>query len=495
MESNPTSKTIVNSKNVESVITEYSSSKQQLHKSPSISSIDTSQSACQDSASHCSNKSVSRDQSGESRDRNTVPIGNGLASQWDKFNERAFLVKFVNCPEPPLIPSVKELQSKIDRLQDNMHYRTMSYSDLKADFEYFDKTGKFAAPPETKETSIVEDLESELSKMTTYDRENSSSIADPGFSTPAVTETPLHRAMSHSVDLSKKEPITVSSIIEPNSCSNNTTESSLHPTKNQSSANSTLNQTSKTAFPSLSEPSVCKTVAESSSRPAKNQSCLDSASNGTPKAVFAEKDKATNKSKSVHAKRNGLMRVIRQRHPQCAAAGLDSLKHWSEVEKENSKFPTAPTKNASRFETSLKAYKPSVPLENPICCGRKEYEYSSKNTDLDTDSSSYTSDSDFSSNDSEYEESENDFQYSESETATSSFTMHPSSAPNYSLNQNDLIPPPPLLLQFGPTGHCFNPFLCTHPTNQDLSEAVIAHQVYHHALQHARQEVFRFCGY
>ena len=163
-----------------------------------------------------------------------------------------------------------------------------------------------------------------------------------------------------------------------------------------------------------------------------------------------------------------------RRHPQSAAAGLDFLKHWTEVENSrantNSAFQTL-SPSSSRNSHPIERSRPehSQTSFKTFCNSSANCNYRSSNNRNSAVSPSSDSDSDYTSTDSEDSSSD-----TSSEDANECF-----------------ISPPPVLYPFGSTGHCFNPYLCPHPSLAAAKEAMLSHQVYHHAMNHARKLIFR----
>lgn len=186
------------------------------------------------------------------------------------------------------------------------------------------------------------------------------------------------------------------------------------------------------------------------------------------------------KPKSNHSQ----IKQTRSRHPQSAAAGLEILKHWTKVEKitasssnaDKQKRPSINSNNScadphERVENQLNSFtppeKPTLKVKNPP---KKQ-----RNKVTRSDPSSFRSSTNMSH-------------------STSTKTDETSSSYSSSSNRNSSqfqIPAPPPLYPFGPTGHCFNPYMCSHSSLAAANEAMVSHQVYHHALNHARKFVYR----
>ena len=310
----------------------------------------------------------------------------------DEFFDKIFCE---NTSLPP-IPSLKELMSKTEHLRKNRHYLNMNYQDLKADFEYFVRTGEFAIPSTQETNSQITELESKMSFLSARGIEDSETSNDNVRTSP----------------------------------------------NNGSYVTSPVSNSTRT--PLELKPSISSTLRQ----------------NVNPKLVKHFPFKSSSKTNNFGA-------VVRKRHPQCAAAGLDSLKHWTSVEKENIRLSpkiSVPAASGTRlFDTeNTSPVQKDVDAAGDISSDDEsssdEFELTSEDSCSDSD---YSEESDLDSTDEEY-------------------------------NYYDCgIPPPPMLTQFGPTGHCFSPFLCSHPNMGNFHEAAFSHQVYHHALTHARNQVFR----
>ena len=433
-----------------------------------------------------------RDQSDTSQNETSNVLNvSSRTVEWDKFDERGFFAKFINSPDTPKIPSVKELLSKTDHLKKNKHYLTMSYKDLKTDFEHFVRTGEFTEPPKTESALNVDELESRMADLTTKNNENA----------PPSGE----RVSTNVVDVIKlsKNPLFVNSKNLPakESMNSSVTDSNLPAVSKALFLKSKTNQTSDSKGSSVMD-LKCSSAGDSNPIKSKNNQTFEDLKAVTKytstKTSISESKVNTLKNQkqskpTLTAKEKGWMKSVRQRHPDCAAAGLESLKHWAEVEKVNSKYPQAPPSNAKNhrpvFARNLSntGLKRAPHLDSELC---------DEDLESETDSSEYTSDSDTSESDAYLSTDYSEESDTSSSNTSASYSLHPTSgpvqSPFYPFNTRCPIPPPPVMLQFGPTGHCFNPLFCLHPASQDITEALISHQVYHQALHHARHEVSRY---
>ena len=373
-----------------------------------------------------------------------------------KNEENELLKKLTEPNTVPVIPSLKDLQMKTEHSRNHRHYLSMSYAHLKADMEYFQRTGCFALPS-NEQLSDIDKLESKLASLST-----------------AIELSPTKPNLPKTVE---DLPCYVSK------------EATCY--QKQSSLGDT--ELLDVSLSYVNDGQI-------------EQRCLTTNAVDTKLSVKASK---TDK-KILTLRDKTRTHFIRQRHPQCAAAGLDNLKHWAEVAKENEKVAKKNNLKATNSnlqnvtkdneinnaEKELKLnnahgepryvrIKPHRNRNEPDCSYQSEgfryNDFHEADVDVDDDSCSDDDSNDYTDDDesSEYTSSEDDDDH-ESYTSSSRDHYH-----NY-------ISPPPVLYHFGPSGHCYYPYLCAHPNRNAIHEAFISHQVYHHALYHARSQIFGY---